>query len=159
MARGQAFETMMLVISVIVALAILAVLMNILNIGNLFTQATSDPAGVMNKGLQDVVSRGYFVSQPQKVIFKPQTILRGTVKGEIPAIKTDEINFACEGDECGSGDSAAIDDNGGVKLVINKDITMNVVICGDSNEHKYCIGVARDSAEASTACIDKCGLE
>jgi hypothetical protein len=163
MARGQAFETMMLVISVIVALAILAVLLNVVNIADIIFRPTSNPNEVMNKGLKDVVTRGTYVSQALSVVFEPSQILRSTVRGTIPDIRNEEINFACEGAECDDyfeqGELPA-------KLVVKKKITMNIVVCGDSTGEatsdgnpKYCIGIARMAKDASAKCISECGLE
>ncbi len=161
MARGQAFETMMLVISVIVALAILAVLLNILNIANLFPTGTSDPTSVMTKGLKDVVSRGYFVSTPQEVSFKKGSmILRGSVIQGIPDITSDEVNFYCaEGNDDACNNAFETSET---KFSVKKEISMYVVVCGDVNRPdnpKYCIAISRQEGSATDTCIEECGME
>ena len=84
--RGQAFETMMLVISVIVALAILGVLTGIL--GGLQIGVTSAPDQAMHDQLKQIVSSGYGYSVPQKVTLKKGTTLdlRSVVKNDLPEI-------------------------------------------------------------------------
>ena len=89
MQRGQAFETMMLVISVIVALAILAVLMGIL--GNLGTQFGSDPKTVIHDGLREIVSKGYGIGAAKKATFEKGAIIlkKDIIGSDVPLPDTD----------------------------------------------------------------------
>lgn len=111
--RGQAFDTMMLVISVIVALAILAVLLNI--IGGITGIGQGDPSSLMHTQLKNMVTAGYGCSSPQTT-----TITRGTsifakqIQGDIASIQPpDQLEFmidtasASEGITGTSGDFGA----------------------------------------------------
>jgi len=165
MKRGQAFETMMLVVSVIVALAILAVLMNILGIIKLFNP--SDPKAVMHDGLKEVQSKGYGITIPKKTTFSTSTFLARELLSDIPIPET-WVGFYCEEDEsglCGSGDDAFINvpTAGGKQLTVKKTVEAYVAVCGDQSSiatthPKYCIAVAIDAEKASSDCMTKCGL-
>ena len=86
MRRGQAFETMMLVISVIVALAILNVLMGIIN--GVQLDVANSPDTLMHGQLKQIVSDGYGFTTPQKVTLKRGTRLdiRSIAKTDIPEV-------------------------------------------------------------------------
>ncbi len=96
MRRGQAFETMMLVISVIVALAILAVLMNI--IGGINGVGQTAPDKLMNSALSTQVSTGYGCSAPQAVTFQRGTsIFADQVRGSIVSLTdSDTLTFSVD---------------------------------------------------------------
>ncbi len=162
--RGQAFDTMMLVISVIVAIAILGVLMNILGgVGSL--TGVQDPATVMKNGLKNIVSSGYGTSTPQKLDFpKDAYIDAQSVIGDAPILAA-EIAFECQDTNLCSGSSGALDIKEGGRSSDLASITVNqktqawIVICGNADKKdtpRYCVGIARQGAEARTACTSKC---
>ena len=84
--RGQAFETMMLVISVIVALAILNVLMGIIQGVQVNIIGTPDDA--MHDALREIVKEGFGYSPPLKATLKKATRLdmRSVVKNDLPEL-------------------------------------------------------------------------
>ncbi len=173
--RGQAFETMMLVISVIVALAILAVLLNILGIVKIFNP--SSPKDVMASGLKEIQSKGYGITTPQKVSFtKGATITVGELISDIP-IQAANVKFICKksgtNSVCGdvsaavdkpiirpagaftlATDSAAINAN---HLTIKDTIQVYVAICGNEDNpptaYKYCIAVSDTPDGATADCV------
>ena len=160
--RGQAFETMMLVISVIVALAILAVLLNVLGIVKIFNP--SNPSDIMNRGLKDVQSKGFGITAPQKIAFtKGASIFTKELLNDIP-IQTQEVQFFCDANIC-SGTTTAplkIQSSAGStnnKLMVSStvnSIEVYVVVCGNeanlSPKPKYCISIARDPEKATSGC-------
>ncbi len=170
--RGQAFETMMLVISVIVALAILAVLLNILGIVKIFNP--SSPKDVMASGLKEIQSKGYGITTPQKVSFtRGATITVGELITDIP-IQAADVLFICNKNTnsvCGDSDTVtpakpiirpsgtSADKN---HLTIKDTIQVYVAICGNENpadtmDYKYCIAIS-DTAEGATSdCVASSG--
>ncbi|MBI5636269.1 hypothetical protein HY993_04875 [Candidatus Micrarchaeota archaeon] len=164
--RGQAFETMMLVISVIVALAILAVLMNI--IGGIDLGGTSNPETAIRDGLREVQSKGYGLTAPKKINLKKDTIiLKKTVIGTTPIAET-ELSFFCDGaticdaskgpikvaDYAGSGAGAS-------SVSISGNVEVNMVACANeekTSNPKYCVVLARTSADATTSCKTACTI-
>ncbi len=94
--RGQAFDTMMLVISVIVALAILAVLLNI--IGNITGIGQGDPSSLMHTQLKNMVTAGYGCSSPQTTtITRGSSIFAKQIQGDIASIQsTDKLEFSVD---------------------------------------------------------------
>ncbi|MBI5036784.1 hypothetical protein HZC09_05575 [Candidatus Micrarchaeota archaeon] len=156
MKRGQAFETMMLVISVIVAIAILGVLLNILG-GISF--GVGDPKAVMTDGLKSIQAKGFGVTQPKKSNFEVNAyVMRGEVIGDLPVLE-DELEFAC-------ASSSGICDND--KLVVTKksvdaktNIEVYITVCGDSTKTrnpKYCVGIGRQGAESRDECLKACQI-
>ncbi|MEM4255340.1 MAG: hypothetical protein QXR53_03355 [Candidatus Norongarragalinales archaeon] len=152
--KGQAFETMMLVISVIVALAILGVLLNILG-GISF--GVGDPSAVMQDGLKTVQSKGFGITTAKKATFeKDALIVKRSVIQDVP-IDPSELAFACNGSICTADKLDVTDD----KIEANIRIEAQIVICGDDTrptDPKYCVGVGRNPEEARTACTSKCGI-
>ncbi|MBI4360565.1 hypothetical protein HY572_02205 [Candidatus Micrarchaeota archaeon] len=159
MKRGQAFETMMLVISVIVAIAILGVLLNILG-GVSF--GVGDPKEIMKTELKSINSAGYGFSQPKEAEFKTGSYIdQRSVIGDAP-ILANQLAFGCESGNtvCGSGKDAAIE-------VTDKDITVNkntkafIVVCGDESKDtpNYCVGVGRQPSDSRDACRDACNIQ
>lgn len=162
--RGQAFETMMLVISVIVALAILAVLMNI--IGGIDLGGTSNPETAIRDGLREVQSKGYGLTAPKKINLKKDTeILRKTVIGTT-AITAGELSFYCIGTTIcdaakGPIKAASGTTTGLVSVPINGNVEVNMVACANEERTsgaKYCVVLARTSAEATTSCKAACAI-
>ena len=155
--RGQAFDTMMLVISVIVAIAILGVLMNILGgikIG------VNDPAAVMKTDLKSIVSSGYGISQPKKVDFnKGVEVLPLSVIGDSP-ITEKELGFFCGTPDFCQGADSAIDVRKDM-ILVNKNSQAYIVVCGNdgaarSQAFKYCVGIGRQANDARDVCTKEC---
>ncbi len=164
MKRGQAFETMMLVISVIVALAILAVLMGIL--GNLGTQFGSDPKTVMRDGLREVSSKGYGLLAAKKATFeKGDIILKKDVIGDTP-IQPVELKFfgasTLAGSSCptGTGGTAnSLSIASGDSITVCSKVEAYISVCGDGSKISnplYCIAISRQPGGASGAATDLC---
>ena len=166
--RGQATETMMLVVSVIVALAILAALMNILGIVKIFNP--SNPTDVMKSGVKSLQSGGgYGYSIPQKTSFvKGTRVNRQTIVGDT-GLQVSDVTLVC-GDTgaagicVGSGTTSPITGSasGGSTLVVNNNIDAFIVICANADQAagkpKYCISVAKEANVASTECKSPCGI-
>jgi len=157
--RGQAFETMMLVISVIVAIAILGILLGF--IGGIGTFG-ADARTVMSDSMKKVQQRGFGVEVKDKAEFPlgVQYFAKDVV-GESP-VNPENVKFYC-GDTseslCGSGAGAPIPIATGNTYVgpVVKKITAAVAVCtGDGQFYSVCIGTT--SADASTTCVEKCGL-
>jgi hypothetical protein len=92
MKRGQAFDTMMLVISVIIAVAILGVLLFFLNQINVFGKKAGD---VIPRLVKDVSQKGYGIQVEDGVEFKAsETFL---IKDAIGAssVSKNQIIFDC----------------------------------------------------------------
>jgi len=172
MRRGQAFETMMLVISVIVALAILNVLMGIINSVQINVQNTAED--MIHDGLKKIVSDGYGFSTPTKVSIKRASRfdLRSIAKNDLPEVDTTGTNTklcfnlqqipaailpgaaACS--LSGSGASRVL--NGGSVSVgpATQDVSFYFVVCGDSNiggRGIYRIQIAGNAQSASQDCV------
>ncbi|MFH1750084.1 MAG: hypothetical protein ABH863_00220 [Candidatus Micrarchaeota archaeon] len=165
MARGQAFETMMLVISVIVALAILGVLLNILGVfgGGVIG---GKPLSIIKDGLRDLHSRGYGTNTPQKITFeKGEELRRGELVTDLP-ITSRDIKFSCatDADEiCGSGDDAPLDLSDTL-ISSKKKIDVIVVTCANEQrdtEPRYCVTISSISkpGQATKTCVIECGIE
>lgn len=153
MRRGQAFETMMLVISVIVALAILAVLMNI--IGGIGGIGQGEPDKLMHDKLKDVVTQGYGCSAPTKAIIKRgTTIFARQIKGDIVSIQdTDKFKFD-SGVTGVVGSGTTVGGTGGAKLVSaslsSPEAQIVFVVCGDSTATTPAYTICIDSKDTGT---------
>ena len=180
--RGQAFETMMLVISVIVALAILAVLLNVLNI---VKPPGGDPVSTMHNDLQSIQSTGFGITAPKQItLTQSQVVLRNSVIQSIP-IQTNQLGFFVYND-FGSGSSgqnsgpfttsgtctAAGSGSGSAPCVtsvqVNQNIQVYEVACGNTNQQsgsqgswavQYCIALAETGQHATTACQAGCNVQ
>ncbi|MDP2717717.1 MAG: hypothetical protein Q8P02_03160 [Candidatus Micrarchaeota archaeon] len=156
--RGQAFETMMLVISVIVAIAILGVLLNILG-GVSF--GVNDPTEVMKTELKNIVSSGFGVSQPKEAEFKTGSIiLRKAVIADSPVVEN-ELEFQCSDSNLCGGTSAPLDVQRD-SVTINRNSKGWIVVCGDdtsTRDPKYCIGIGRQQTGARTDCLQACNIQ
>ena len=151
--RGQAFETMMLVISVIVAVAILGVLLSFLGgIGQFGTNAQT----VMPDLAKKVDSKGYGIEVKEGVQFeKDSTILRNDVKGSSSIIR-DNIEFVCaQADFCGS--STAPIEVKSTQVSVREKTTGGVAVCS-SDGNKFFVCIAKTSADANKECFSKCRL-
>lgn len=170
MRRGQAFETMMLVISVIVALAILAVLMGILQPG-IITPGNS-PATIMHDGLREISTKGYGITVAKQATFDKGTIiLKNDVRGSDLPLTPNDIGFYADSSSsgfvstsCGTGTSTSAlavtgsGSSGGTQIQVCSKIQAYIAVCGDSSVNKYCIAIARQPDKATTQCKTSCGL-
>ncbi len=158
MKRGQAFDTMMLVISVIVAIAILGILLNILqNVGNV---GVNDPKSVMAQGLEKIYSQGFGITEAKQADFKKDSIiLKREIIGKV-ALDEKELEFNCEGTFC----SATFGTFGAssTSITAKTNTKAYIAICGDDSRKqnpKYCVGIGRQGSDATTACTKKCQLK
>ncbi len=166
--RGQAFETMMLVISVIVALAILGVLTGI--IGNLNFGPSNSPQEAMHDELKKVATSGYGFSEPIKINIKKGTKIasKGILKNDLPEVNSDFVRF-CVSSTVGEGFTAAqvtapapsttcsnVCNVGGLDFgPSTQDLAAFFVVCGDANvglRGGYKIAIASTAKEASRLC-------
>ncbi len=167
--RGQAFETMMLVISVIVALAILGVLTGI--IGGLQIGIASSPDQAIHDQLKTIATSGYGYSVPTKAVIKKGTRLdiKSVIKNDQPALSAAKVVFCVDSTSLGitptsdlpsaagctpASGSAAL---GGSTTMgpASKDIAFNFIVCGDANLNQgvYLISIAADPKTAGTNCV------
>ncbi|MFH1107241.1 MAG: hypothetical protein V1787_05075 [Candidatus Micrarchaeota archaeon] len=170
--RGQAFETMMLVISVIVALAILGVLLNILGVvggGSI----GSDPKSVMEDNIRALQSKGFGMSPPKKVTFSEETyIFKKDLTGSLPITDT-MIKFMCASAsdpvcKTSGTDGPVIIEGGHPNEVLHTKKKIDVLLVTCANEDsglawKYCvvIGAPGKESDATTMCkhpTDGCKL-
>ncbi|OIO25359.1 hypothetical protein AUJ14_04470 [Candidatus Micrarchaeota archaeon CG1_02_55_22] len=159
--RGQAFETMMLVISVIVALAILGVLINVIY------SVVVTPGGSLDKLMQDQlkaqVATGYGCSVPAKsTIKRGTTIFAQQVRGNIlelnPAV--DKLGFKAASD-------LNIGSTGGTLALINAptnklsaaglkspEAQIYFVVCVDTQANPKKVRVCLGSSDAASPVSD-----
>jgi hypothetical protein len=164
MARGQAFETMMLVISVIVALAILGVLLSILGVfgGGI---VGGDPKSTMKDNFRDLHSGGGIgVSAPKRVTFKAgTTVVPKELISSLP-IQSKQIKFICaNNDDICSDNPMKVDD---AIITVSSDVEVTLVTCAnegsDNNqEANYYAAVshANKPSEATDACMTEANLK
>ena len=155
MKRGQAFDTMMLVVSVIVALAILAVLLNIFP--NLPFPG-SDYKDTVRKELKAMHTQGYGVSVPQKVtVPQGSSFFRGEAIAGLP-LKTEDVGFFCDDSSICNGDPLQLQDD---TLRSSAKIEVFLAVCantGRAAQPNYCVSFARKPADASDSCIEACEI-
>ena len=161
MARGQAFETMMLVISVIVALAILGVLFSI--IGGI-RGVTGNPSQEIEDGFKKLHSKGIGSQPPKTVQFdEAQTIYAKSFEATISGTASD-IKFVCEGSICGGeSDTKSPIAVGDKKIRANQQIEVSLVTCANEKNGEgpyYCVAIsaAQKPGDATTACETACVL-
>lgn len=151
--KGQAFETMMLVISVIVALAILGVLLGIL--GNLPGVGTGDPKLVVKEELKKIAGTYSSGTQPREATLKTGVInTRDITDGT--TLLPDSVKFIVADSlkdgviELGESDRS---------LRATRDLKVTVVVCGDpaaaGGEAQYFVSIApeRQGLLASDNCV------
>jgi len=140
MKRGQAFDTMMLVISVIVAVAILGMLLGFLGgIGGFGAKAKDVIPDLVKK----VQQKGFGLEPKDKVEFsKGDSLYRDDAKGTA-AISKESIKFTCYDDNvCSEGTDTPLT----VKessIVCNENIAVAVVVCFNSENSEYIIGIGQ----------------
>ncbi|MFH0714077.1 MAG: hypothetical protein V1722_00350 [Candidatus Micrarchaeota archaeon] len=146
--RGQAFETMMLVISVIVALAILGVLLGILNT---FSFSGSDAEQVFKEELKKVGGSYSPGSTPRDATMKAGKIINARVVTEDTTILEESVKFVVANEL----ESSIATVEGGVRAT--KDVTVTFSVCGDptlGNSGTYVISIA--PVTRGTIAIDAC---
>ncbi len=154
--KGQAFETMMLVISVIVALAILGVLLNILGgVGGLFNP--SNPVDSIQKELLRIGGTYSPGASPVEVkLTKDQTIDSRLVTQGNPNILEDELVFAVH-------DSLqdSVESTGENRIKVTRDVQAVIVVCGDPVNAKYVVALGRPASagEVADLCRSTAGIE
>lgn len=160
MKRGQAFETMMLVISVIVALAILAVLLNI--IGGI-TIAGNGADKLMHDQLKDVVSKGYGFASANTATFAAgsRITIEQILEQDITTVLPSEVDFVPPLSPDPLADAFTVDKPTGSGQILDvvKKVDATFVVCGNINANtatspiKYHISIARTAADAAKYCL------
>lgn len=161
--RGQAFETMMLVISVIVAIAILTILLGFL--GGISFGAT-DAKSVISDLLKAVERKGVGIEQKGTALFDRGAIITSTEVVAGTAIQKDNVKFECaEPAFCGGGTGAPININPeGKKVTVKSKVNGAIVVCkGDGVDYFVCIGRPEklgkgDTDDPVTDCSNKCNI-
>lgn len=154
--RGQAFETMMLVISVIVAIAILGVLTGIL--GGLGTIGT-DWRGTVSQGIKEVGTYG--ISSAKTITVKKGDSLDAkqatqNIQSFIPAdvefILSDQITSGQEFEVSGS------DDNQRIRFLkgSSQDYSLVVAADGEKDGKKVFVCLSRTTEKKETSAATIC---
>ena len=157
--RGQAFETMMLVISVIVALAILGVLLNILGgVGGLFNP--SNPVESIKKELSRIGGQYSPGETPVQVkLVKGKTIDTTEVTQNNANVIAGETTFVIE-----ESLQDSVEGTGQTqRFTINRDVEAVVVVCGNpegTGQYKYAVALGRPTARnaVADACRSQVGI-
>ena len=147
--RGQAFETMMLVISVIVALAILGVLLNILGgVGGLFNP--TNPVKSIQTELSRIGGQYSPGEQPVEVKLGTNRIDTTQVTQDNPNILAQDLTFVVHDsltDIVEVGGS-------GQYIIARQEVQAFVVACGGGSDNKYVVAFGRKGKESEIA--DQC---
>jgi len=138
--RGQAFDTMMLVISVIVAVAILGMLLGFLGgIGGFGAKAKDVIPDLVKK----VQQKGFGLEPKDNVEFNPgDSIYRDDAKGTAP-ISKDSVKFVCFDDNVCSGGTdtpLTVDEQ---SITCNQRIAVAVAVCYKDDDGTYIIGIGQ----------------
>ncbi len=148
--RGQAFETMMLVISVIVALAILGVLLGILNT---FSFSGSDAEQVFKEELKKVGGSYSPGTTPRDATMKAGKTINARVVTEDTTVLQDTVKFIVASEL-----NDAIETVDGDKAVrATRDVKVTFSVCGDpllGSAGVYVISIAPE--KRGTNAIDAC---
>jgi len=150
--RGQAFETMMLVISVIVAVAILSILLGF--IGRIGPGIGGDAITTMKTQLKNVQSTGYGSSSIEKATFSEGTIRTGTLISDLPLAASDIKFIWVSNGICGSADSDPLNCED-AKITVNHKITGYITTCKGDGPYNIVIGSENQKKEVSEKC-DAC---
>lgn len=150
MRRGQAFETMMLVISVIVAVAILGILLGFIGgIGTFGANAKTVMPDLMKK----VSQRGSGLEIKDKVEFSAgDRIYQKDAVGEA-AISPNKVTFVCQDTDLCEGDGPL--DITEQRIAVNSKINAVIAVCSnDGVEYKVVVGsqVEATSEKAEQDC-------
>jgi hypothetical protein len=149
--KGQAFETMMLVISVIVAIAILGILLSFLgNVSIIGAEASQVVPGMV----KDVYNKGYGIEIEDEVDFQEGDVLTpDDLTGQL--FPKDQLKVECVDDAtCGDSDAMIeVDDD---NIYVNKNGKASVAVCpdesGDGDSYLVVIGRARNVEDVREAC-------
>jgi hypothetical protein len=158
MKRGQAFDTMMLVISVIVAVAILGMLLGFLGgIGGFGAKAKDVIPDLVKK----VQQKGFGLEPKDKVEFtKGDSIYRADAKGTAP-ISTDSVNFMCYDSAnsiCSSSSDTPLTVSQHGSIVCNENIAVAVVVCFNDRDSTYIVGIGQSLSYVRGEAEKECGL-
>lgn len=145
--RGQAFETMMLVISVIVALAILGVLMGIL--GNVGGNISADPSQVMKDKLNEIGGKYSAGTTPVTASFPKKTYEVKELVAESSAVLEQDLKFVFTPKLTDS--QVAELDAEGKSFTVNKAFKGVIVACSNPDTNSYVISIGREKEEKDTA--------
>lgn len=166
MKRGQAFETIMMVIAVIVALAILGFLTGILsNLGSMFNP--SDPVKTMTSALQGIAGQYNSGTTPQVLAFNsPGQTIDTNQLSQNTQLLSNQIYFVCtEALKKTGAISVTNTNNNNVEILkINKKITVEMVACGNPSAttnnggsqpvYVIALGINGDTSGTSSACYN-----
>jgi len=161
--RGQAFETMMLVISVIVAVAILGILLGFIGgIGTFGANAKTVIPDLMKK----VANKGYGIEVKDNVEFTAgDIILLREAIGEAP-ISEANVAFKCTSNAgtCGNDGSGkpleVKESTGEGKITVTKKISASIAVCTDGSKYRVFVGDrgAAGLKATSEACLKEVGI-
>ena len=147
--RGQAFETMMLVISVIVALAILGVLMGIL--GNVGGNISADPGQVMKDKLNEIGGKYSAGTTPVTASFPKKTYEVKELVAESSAVLESDLKFVITPK---LEESQVLEIDGeGKSFTVLKAFKGVIVACSDPDNNSYVIAIGREKEEKDTASL------
>ncbi len=161
MKRGQAFDTMMLVISVIVAIAILGLLLGFLGgIGGFGAKAKDVIPDLVKK----VQAKGFGLELKENVEFnKGDSIYQRDAIGQAP-ISKDDLKFDCVRSDasCGTASDSPVF-LGSNNLVGNQKISLTVAVClgelsSTVGEGNYLVLVGKKTAEVRSQAEQDCNL-
>lgn len=148
MKRGQAFETMMLVISVIVAVAILGILL--MFIGKIGPFGMTDARTAMQSCLREVHTRGYGLCMKESVNFKAgDIVLRKELLMDVPIPET-SLTFQCKDKDICTKDLILLDSKG-TRINVGSGISAHIAACTDGKN--YAVTISRDNQKVSEDCL------
>lgn len=156
--RGQAFETMMLVISVIVAIAILGILLGFLG---QITIIGAEAGQVIPDMVKKVYNKGYGVEVKDRVDFKAGSVLVAKdLTGNI--FPEDQIYVFCAGEAeaiCDDSD-APIEISDEKRIIVHNGGKASVAVCKGDEKIQYLvtIGIEGRQEETRDACMTEAGL-
>lgn len=163
--RGQAFETMMLVISVIVAVAILTILLSFLGVINIFGENAKT---VIPQMIKNIESKGAGIELKANAQFDQGIITTDELTVDTP-VQQSNIIFHCPqstggGTLCGTSGSVPIlitQGSGGESstITMSKKTNAAIAVCKSSRSTNYhiCIGTKEKATDLSTECLKCCG--
>ena len=154
--RGQAFETMMLVISVIVAVAILGVLLGFL--GGISFGATG-ARDTMKSLVSKIYQRGGGAEISKRADFDAGLIIKQEdIIGETPIVASN-IQFNCVDNEiCGGSSGTPIALVGNTKITVKSKISAAIAVCKAYTGKIYhiCLGDSANPEDVSNKCDQQC---
>ncbi len=154
--RGQAFETMMLVISVIIAVAILGILTGFLANINIGSQSAKDTITTL---LKQVESKNIGSASTDGATFAAADIITAVEVIQGTSIQSTKIKFKCS-DPSFCSDSTAPMTTTDTKITVTSKAKGYIFACkgpADTNYH-VCIGSSDTKVTVSSDCLTTCGL-